>query len=99
MALANRLHRQLKAKNRLPNSFLGSGFPRTLLWQRAWGSTRPSALSCHNEGEEGAPALTDADEWARRATRGEATLIKRAIDGFIGDDGEMPARGGTPHTH
>ena len=50
---------------------------------------------CHNEGEEGAPSLLDREEWAERSTKGEALLIRRAIDGFIGEDGEMLARGGT----
>ena len=50
---------------------------------------------CHNEGEEGAPPLNRGAEWARRTERGTDALIKNAIDGFIGDDGEMPARGGT----
>ncbi|MGC6427226.1 MAG: c-type cytochrome [Akkermansiaceae bacterium] len=51
---------------------------------------------CHNEGEEGAPALTKAKEWAERETKGMATLFDHAINGFDGYDGEMPARGGTP---
>lgn len=50
---------------------------------------------CHNEGEEGAPSLLNAKEWAERSSKGEPLLIRRAIDGFIGEDGEMPARGGT----
>lgn len=52
--------------------------------------------SCHNEGEEGAPALTRSKEWATRSDQGLATLYDHAINGFIGPDGEMPARGGTP---
>ena len=50
---------------------------------------------CHNEGEEGAPALTNSDQWSRRIAKGEDTLIRHALEGFIGEDGEMPARGGT----
>ena len=52
---------------------------------------------CHNEGEEGAPALTRKDEWATRIATGEEALIGRAIKGFIGEDGEMPARGGSDY--
>lgn len=51
---------------------------------------------CHNEGEEGAPALTRADEWKLRIEKGIPMLIDNAINGSSGDDGEMPARGGTP---
>lgn len=50
---------------------------------------------CHNEGEEGAPPLNRGAEWALRTEKGIEALISNAIDGFIGDDGEMPARGGT----
>ncbi|MGJ8642888.1 MAG: c-type cytochrome [Luteolibacter sp.] len=51
---------------------------------------------CHNEGEEASPALTRKDEWEERIQKGEPTLISHAINGFNGEDGEMPARGGTP---
>jgi len=50
---------------------------------------------CHNEGEEGAPALTHLDEWQNRSNKGENVLIDHAIHGFVGEDGKMPARGGT----
>ncbi len=50
---------------------------------------------CHNEGEESAPALTNENEWMARITKGEVVLIDHAINGFNGEDGEMPARGGT----
>lgn len=51
---------------------------------------------CHNEGEEGAPALTRKAEWDTRSAKGIDVLIDHAINGFIGEDGKMPARGGTP---
>ena len=52
---------------------------------------------CHNEGEEGAPALIDKENWAPRLEKPEAELVKGAIEGFIGSDGEMPARGGSDY--
>ncbi|WP_411827186.1 c-type cytochrome [Luteolibacter sp. AS25] len=51
---------------------------------------------CHDEGEESAPALTRASEWRERSQKGETVLISHAINGFRGEDGKMPARGGTP---
>ena len=51
---------------------------------------------CHDEGEEGAPALTKVEEWSTRSDKGLATLLDHAINGFQGPDGKMPARGGTP---
>jgi len=50
---------------------------------------------CHDEGEEGAPALSNKKQWSERSSKGLPTLTTHAIEGFIGDDGEMPARGGT----
>ena len=50
---------------------------------------------CHNEGEEGAPALTKSKEWTKRSEQGLTILYDHAINGFNGPDGEMPARGGT----
>jgi len=50
---------------------------------------------CHNEGEEGAPALTNIKQWEARENKGLPTLLDHAINGFTGSDGEMPARGGT----
>ncbi len=50
---------------------------------------------CHNEGEESSPSLKRKSEWDLRSAKGEETLISHAINGFRGDDGKMPARGGT----
>lgn len=51
---------------------------------------------CHDEGEEGAPALTKTEEWQTRSNKGLTVLLDHAINGFQGPDGKMPARGGTP---
>ncbi|MBS0455883.1 MAG: cytochrome c5 family protein [Proteobacteria bacterium] len=51
---------------------------------------------CHSSGANGAPKLEKA-AWAARLPQGEATLIKHAIDGYTGPDGNhMPAKGGNP---
>ena len=51
---------------------------------------------CHTSGANGAPKLEKA-AWAARLPQGEATLIKHAIDGYTGPDGNhMPAKGGNP---
>ncbi len=48
---------------------------------------------CHNEGEQGAPSLSNAARWKARLTKGPETLVRNAIHGFKGDDGKMPPRG------
>lgn len=49
---------------------------------------------CHEEGEQSAPRLRRREVWAERAAKGTDVLIRHAIEGFRGTEGEMPARGG-----
>ena len=53
-----------------------------------------SCLICHGSGVAGAPTLNDKEAWTKRLERGMDTLVKHAIDGFLGDKGIMPAKGG-----
>ncbi|PNS08823.1 c-type cytochrome [Solilutibacter silvestris] len=50
---------------------------------------------CHTSGAGGAPTL-DAAHWAARAAEGKDTLYQHAINGFTGNSGVMPAKGGNP---
>ena len=52
---------------------------------------------CHDEGEEGAPRLGKAELWTERLIKPEEEIISRAINGFVGEDGEMPAKGGSDY--
>jgi cytochrome c5 len=53
--------------------------------------------TCHTTGATGAPKVTDKSAWAPRIKEGLATLVKHAIDGYTGPDGNhMPAKGGNP---
>ncbi len=53
--------------------------------------------TCHTTPATGAPQLGDKAEWAPRIAEGIPTLIKHAIDGYTGPDGNhMPAKGGNP---
>lgn len=53
--------------------------------------------TCHSTGAAGAPKITDKAAWAPRIKQGIATLVKHAIDGYTGPDGNhMPAKGGNP---
>ena len=71
-----------------------------------WKPTEPNLINgqkiyilecdtCHGEGEEGAPRLSNVAQWEKREAKGLETLIDHAINGFQGQDGKMPARGGT----
>lgn len=48
---------------------------------------------CHGPGIGGSPKL-EAAAWKDRLTKGEETLVKHAIEGFKGDTGFMPPKGG-----
>lgn len=49
--------------------------------------------TCHGTGVAGAPELTQ-EAWADRLEKGTETLYKHSIEGFQGDAGFMPAKGG-----
>ncbi len=49
---------------------------------------------CHADGIGGAPKVGDAGPWADRIAKGMDTLYRHAIEGYTGDDGIMPPKGG-----
>jgi cytochrome c5 len=49
---------------------------------------------CHATGVAGAPKIGDKPAWAPRLKQGEKLLVERAIKGYQGASGFMPARGG-----
>lgn len=51
---------------------------------------------CHTAGVGGAPKLDAAGIGARVAAQGLDELVKKAISGFTGSTGVMPAKGGNP---
>lgn len=50
---------------------------------------------CHASGAAGAPILGDKADWGPRIAQGADVLYTHAIDGFTGQKGAMPARGGS----
>ncbi len=53
-----------------------------------------ACFACHGTGAAGAPKLGDAGAWSDRIAKGEATLHKHALEGFTGETGIMPPKGG-----
>lgn len=52
-------------------------------------------IACHSPpGLGGSPALGDSNAWAARIDQGLDTLIAHALNGFSGDTGIMPRKGG-----
>lgn len=53
-----------------------------------------ACIACHDAGIGGAPMLTDAVNWAPRIAQGIETLRLHAIEGYTGNAGYMPPKGG-----
>ena len=52
--------------------------------------------TCHAAGIAGAPSVGDAVAWNKRIAKGKAVLYQHSIEGFQGERGFMPPRGGRP---
>ena len=50
--------------------------------------------ACHGMGVAGAPKLGDKGAWAPRIAQGMDVMVDHAINGFQGNNGVMPAKGG-----
>ncbi len=53
-----------------------------------------ACIACHGSGVAGAPKVGDVSPWVERINQGQDILIKHALEGYIGDNGVMPAKGG-----
>lgn len=53
-------------------------------------------FACHAAGIAGAPKYGDVAAWESRIAQGHDTLVAHAINGYTGQAGMMPARGGNP---
>lgn len=53
-----------------------------------------SCAACHATGVAGAPRIGDQAAWKDRIAKGVETLYQHALQGFQGDSGFMPPKGG-----
>lgn len=51
-------------------------------------------VACHGQGIAGAPRSGDATAWSGRVAKGKNTLYQHSIEGFKGEAGVMPPKGG-----
>lgn len=58
------------------------------------GTYARACQACHAAGLAGAPKIDDAEEWTRRAEQGWPILVNHAVNGYQGEAGYMPAKGG-----
>ncbi len=53
-----------------------------------------ACIACHANGVAGAPITGDVEAWTARLAQGNEILYRHAIEGFAGEAGYMPAKGG-----
>lgn len=53
-----------------------------------------ACIACHGSGVGGAPVVGDAAAWQARIAQGKDTLYQHALEGFAGQSGYMPPKGG-----
>ena len=53
-----------------------------------------ACVACHGNGIGGAPRLGDAAAWAPRIAQGLEIIQQHALQGYTGDQGYMPPKGG-----
>ena len=53
-----------------------------------------ACVACHGQGIGGAPLFGNKEAWAPRIAQGNALLNERALKGYQGKAGLMPAKGG-----
>jgi len=51
-------------------------------------------VACHGQGIAGAPRAGDAAAWGGRVAKGKSTLYQHSLEGFKGEAGVMPPKGG-----
>ena len=55
-----------------------------------------ACFACHTPGAAGAPKFGDAAVWSVRVAKGMELLYDHSINGFMGEAGLMPPKGGRP---
>ena len=53
-----------------------------------------ACIACHGNGVGGAPIVGDVGQWTARIEQGLDTLTRHAIEGYTGEAGYMPPKGG-----
>ena len=77
----------LSACSESDESSNGTASQGQVLWQE-------NCAVCHQQGLGGAPVIGNKKQWGKRVTQGLPTLIDHALNGYSGETGEMPPRGG-----
>lgn len=80
------------AQSNTPPTTVAAAAPENVLGKKTFGNV---CSMCHAAGVAGAPKPGDKADWGPRIAKGKDTLYKHALEGFNGEKGSMPARGGS----
>ena len=75
----------------------GSGGAATTASADGQATYEQACFACHGTGAAGAPRTGDKADWAPRIEQGHDVLVKHALEGYMGERGYMPAKGGQMH--
>ncbi len=56
-----------------------------------------ACFACHGTGAAGAPRTGDVEDWSARIAQGRDVLIQHSLEGYMGERGYMPPKGGQGH--
>ncbi len=56
-----------------------------------------ACFACHGTGAAGAPRIGDVADWSARIAQGRDVLIQHSLEGYMGERGFMPPKGGQTH--
>ena len=79
------------AANTVANTLISTAQAEELNGEQVY---QANCTACHAAGIAGAPALGDKSAWTERVAQGNDVLYEHAINGYQGDAGYMPAKGG-----
>jgi cytochrome c5 len=77
-----------------PNTSAGQGATAAKMPTSGTEVYQQVCLVCHGQGVGGAPRAEDAAAWSARVAKGKSVLYQHAIQGFQGEAGVMPPKGG-----
>lgn len=80
----------------VPRSYPTAEMPLDSKIAKGYEVYQEGCVGCHDSGAAQAPVLTNTDEWRARIDKGKETLYRHAIDGYHGNSGFCPPKGGSP---
>jgi cytochrome c5 len=94
VAVAGQDNTALAIKPTQAEAAAGAGAGAAVAFETGADVVQGACAACHGAGIAGAPKVGDAAAWGPRIAQGKDTLYKHAIEGYQGETGVMPPKGG-----